>query len=84
MRPKEDNDRRKVKRKNTYIMIDAIASRSINIFNDNAVCHFRNILKLRQKQITLDNVLVRQRPSGSDAESSGAVRKEKERELPSK
>jgi hypothetical protein len=52
----------------------AVASCSINIFNDNVVRHFRNILKLRQKQITLDNFLERQRPSGSEAESDGAKR----------
>ena len=57
----------------------AVASRGINIFNDNAVCHFRNILERRQKQITLDNFLVRQRPSGSEAESSGAKRQKKEK-----
>ena len=34
----------------------AVATRSINMFNDNAMCHFRNILKCRQKKITLDNV----------------------------
>jgi len=62
----------------------AVASRSISIFNDNAMCHFRNILKHRQKQITLDNFLVRQRPSGSEAESSGAKRQKKEKESPSK
>ena len=33
----------------------AVASRSINIFNDNAMCHFRNISKHRPKQITLGN-----------------------------
>lgn len=33
----------------------AVASRSINIFNDNVMCHFRSILKRRQKQITMDN-----------------------------
>jgi len=27
----------------------AVASRSINIFIDNVMCHFRNILKRRQK-----------------------------------
>ena len=62
----------------------AVASRSINIFNDNAMCHFRNILKCRQKQITMDNILVRQRPSGSEAELSGAKRQKKEKESPSK
>jgi hypothetical protein len=62
----------------------AVASCSINIFDDNALPHFRNILKRRQKQITLDNFLVRQRPSGSDAESSCAKRQKKEKETPSK
>jgi hypothetical protein len=38
----------------------AAASRSINIFNDNAIFHFTNILKRRQKQITLDKFFVRQ------------------------
>jgi len=28
----------------------AVASRNINIFNDNAMCHFRNILKRRQNK----------------------------------
>jgi len=37
-----------------------------------------------QKQITLDNFLVRQRPSGSEADSSGAKRQKKEKESPSK
>ena len=60
----------------------AVASRSINIFNDNAMCHFRNISKRRQKQITLDNFLVRKRPSGSEAESSGAKRQKKRKRIP--
>lgn len=39
----------------------AVASRSINIFNDNAMMpHFRKISKHRQNQITLDKFLVRQ------------------------
>jgi len=40
--------------------------------------------KRRQKQITLDNFLLRKRPSGSEAESSGAKRQKKEKEYPSK
>jgi hypothetical protein len=52
--------------------------------NDNAMCHFRIILKRRQKQITLNNFVVRQRASGSEAESSGAKRQKKEKESPSK
>ena len=54
------------------------------IFNDNAMCHFRNILKHRQKQITMDNFLVRQRPSRSEAQSRGAKRQKKETESPPK
>jgi len=40
--------------------------------------------KRRQKQVTLDNFLVRRRPSGSEAESSGAKRQKKEKDSPSK
>jgi len=40
--------------------------------------------KRREKQITLDNILVRQRLSGSEADSSGAKRQKKEKESPSK
>ena len=38
--------------------------------------------KRRQKQITLENFLVRQRPSGSEAESSGAKRQKKRKRIP--
>ena len=58
----------------------AVAGRCINIFNDNAMSHFRNILKRKQKQILSDKVLVRQKPSESEAESSGAKRQKRERE----
>jgi hypothetical protein len=58
----------------------AVASRSINIFNDNAMFHFRNVLKRRQNQITLDKFFVRQRPSESQAESNGAKRQKREKE----
>ena len=54
---------------------------------DDVQCHAlrtRKSSKRRQKQITLDNFLVRQRPSGSEAESSGAKRQKKEKESPSK
>ena len=42
------------------------------------------VSKRRQKQITLENFLVRKRPSGSEVESSGAKRQKKEKESPSK
>lgn len=53
----------------------AVAIHSIKIFNDNAMSHFRNIIKDRLKQITLDKYLVRQSTSESQAESNGAKRK---------
>jgi len=49
--------------------------------SDDVLClelRTRKPSKRRQKQITLDNFLVRQRPSGSEAESSGAKRQKKE------
>lgn len=50
-----------------------LSSRSINIFKYNAMYHARNI-KPKQKQ----TVLVIQRPSGSEAESSGAKKQKKD------
>lgn len=38
---------------------EAIASHSINIFNDNSMSHFKNIIKHRQKQISMVKPLVR-------------------------
>lgn len=37
----------------------AVAMRSINLFNDNAVSHFEDILKRRQKQGTLDKFIIK-------------------------
>nr|KAF6463386.1 tigger transposable element derived 1 [Molossus molossus] len=53
-----------------------VASRAINLFNDNAMFHFRQVLKRRQKQ-SLDRFLVRQRPSEPEASSSGAKRRKR-------
>ncbi|XP_068087415.1 tyrosine-protein kinase Fyn isoform X1 [Hyperolius riggenbachi] len=38
----------------------AIAVRAINLFNDNAMSHFCEILKRRQKQLSLDRFLVKE------------------------
>jgi len=57
------------------------------IVSDDVLClelRTRKPSKRRPKQITLDNILVRQRPSGSEAESSGAKIQKKEKESPSK
>jgi hypothetical protein len=37
----------------------ALAVRAMNLFNDNAVSYFRQILKRRQKQVSLDRFLVK-------------------------
>ena len=37
----------------------AVAVRAMNIFNDNAMSHFREILKRREKQQSLDRFLVK-------------------------
>jgi hypothetical protein len=37
----------------------AVAVRAMNLFNDNAVSYFREILKRRQKQVSLDRFLVK-------------------------
>jgi len=55
--------------------------------SDDVLClelRTRKPSKRRQKQITLDNFLVRHWPCGSEAESSGAKRQKKEKESPSK
>ena len=37
----------------------AVSGWCINLFNDNAMSHFRGILKQRQKQVSLDKFLVK-------------------------
>jgi hypothetical protein len=37
----------------------AVAVRAMNLFNDNAMSYFREILKRRQKQVPLDRFLVK-------------------------
>ena len=59
----------------------------IQSVSDDVLClelRTRKPSKRRQKQITLDNFLLRQRPSGSEGESYGAKRQKKEKESPSK
>jgi hypothetical protein len=43
----------------------AVAVRVMNIFNDSAMSHFREILKRRQKQQSLDRFLVKVARKGS-------------------
>jgi len=57
------------------------------IVSDDVLClelRTRKPSERKQKQITRDNFLVRQRPSGSEAETSGAKRQKKEKVSPSK
>ena len=37
-----------------------VSGRAINLFNENALSHFRDMLKRREKQISLDRFLVKQ------------------------
>jgi hypothetical protein len=37
----------------------AVAVRAMNLFNDNAMSYFREILNKRQKQVSLDRFLVK-------------------------
>ena len=58
-----------------------VANCAISLFSDNAVFHFRQGLKCRRKETSLDRFLVRQRPSELKASSSGAKRQKRERAL---
>ncbi|XP_067134160.1 tigger transposable element-derived protein 1-like isoform X1 [Centruroides vittatus] len=49
---------------------NAVASRVINLFNDNAMSHFRNIVKRRQNQISSNRVLVKKKPNESQEKSA--------------
>nr|XP_034981426.1 glutamate-rich protein 5 isoform X1 [Zootoca vivipara]XP_034981427.1 glutamate-rich protein 5 isoform X1 [Zootoca vivipara] len=55
----------------------AAASRATNTFNDNAMSHFRQILKHRKKQISIEKMIVRKRISRSEPGVSG-VKKARE------
>lgn len=63
-----------------YHLDQALANHSRNISDENAMSYLRKIFKRRQKQISLEKSLVRQRPSESQAESRGAKSQKKERE----
>ena len=39
-----------------------LGNRAVQIFNDNAMMHFRKLLQQRQKQLTLDKFLVKNTP----------------------
>ena len=89
-------ERIKIAKKHTITIIQSnLGSRTLRIMNnsvyeqifqtqgilDDVLC--LELRTRRQKQIALDNFLVRQKPSGSEAESSGAKRQKKEKESPS-
>lgn len=43
-----------------------VVNRSINLFNGNEMQHFRKIYKNRQKQMTLDRLVSREKSSGGN------------------
>ena len=55
----------------------AVAVRAINLFNDNAMSHFCEILKRSQKQVSLDRFLVKfiqkERDSIEPVDSSDSI-----------
>ncbi|KAM4642474.1 uncharacterized protein O3C94_016790 [Discoglossus pictus] len=58
---------------------NSVASRVVDLFNDQTMSHFRNILKRRQKQLSLHRFLVKVPKSESPAEFSGVKRQRRER-----
>ena len=57
-----------------------VANRSVNIFNDNVMSHFRKILQRRQKQLTLDRFLVKEkRQATAEPDSPQAKRQRREK-----
>ncbi|KAK2148379.1 hypothetical protein LSH36_501g08068 [Paralvinella palmiformis] len=55
-----------------YLPNKAVDVRSTNLLKQNGISHFRNILKRRQKQISMDNFVVRRKfePNVSESEPS--------------
>jgi hypothetical protein len=52
----------------------AVAVRAMNLFNDNAMSYFREILERRQKQVSLDRFLVKvARKEKESTDSSDSV-----------
>ncbi|KAK1346620.1 hypothetical protein QTO34_000479 [Cnephaeus nilssonii] len=52
---------------------DKEVANCVNSFNDNAVFHFRQVLKCRQKQTSLDSFLVIQRPTEAEGGTPGGL-----------
>ena len=51
-----------------------ITSRNVNIIEENVIKHFRDVLKLRQKQVSIERFLVKmeKRPSGESQVGASA------------
>ena len=57
-----------------YHLDKEVANHVINLLNDNTVFHIKQVIKLRQKQSSLDRFLVRRTPSEPEVSSSGEKR----------
>jgi hypothetical protein len=58
----------------------AVAVRAMNLFNDNAMSYFSEILKRRQKQVSLDRFLVKvAQKENVSTDSSDSVSDDKSR-----
>ena len=51
--------------------------RSVNLLEENAVNHFRDVLKMRQKQVKIDRFFVKMPKRGSSADESSSAKRAK-------
>ena len=59
-----------------------VANRAVNIFNDNAMSHFRKILQRRQKQLTLDRFLVKEKRKATAEKDSTELKRQRREKTP--
>ncbi len=61
---------------------NVVANRAINLFNDNAMSHFRKFLPQRKRQISLDRFFVRKADDKLGDEPPKKVQKNTKSDLP--
>ena len=59
-----------------------VANQAVNIFNDNAMSHFRKILQRRQKQLTLDRFLVKEKRKATAEKDSTELKRQRREKTP--
>ena len=56
----------------------AVANHSVNIFNDNVMSHFRKIVQKRNKQLTMDRFLIKEKRKAAAQPDSPPKKRERE------